>query len=1213
MKKTLLLLAMLLVSVASFAQWKAPVPSKVQEMATDGTTQFLYNKEAGGFFAGGNDWNTRASITANADSIKFVEADGDNFNFMCFPNAANKGKWLYVSCNSYDAMWVDAPNADSNNDYPGTDSWQVKKNANGTYSISNTLYDGKLGIAEFYRGLAGNTRTYINDPIDQYEENEEAVPSVSGAFYDEWYFIDEEEVNALKPQVEAYLASVNLKGAISQVKAQDASYDLSVLNAIYNNTSSTKEELDAATAVANAVVDFSQALATAKQTYPSLDFSAPVAVYNNPSSTKEELAAAKNQIQEIINNYLATQASFDKPIDFEKTIGNGSDVGPWTREFTGDGEIGTWHTNTWSTEANGGGDGTDMTTPFCEDWVANGSILSDQKIYQVLAGAAPGLYKFSANVRLYNEKGDQDALTGCTMYFGDNTVTLDEQVKMYKSGGKCVLWKEGGFSIIAIVKEAGDIEFGFDIKGATFNWMAFKETSLKYYGNEDVEANALLLIKGDDVYEKYEDGEAYQGLIDAYNAAVDAYDAAATADEINAAVANIKEAKAELDENIQAYKNLNAKIEEWDALVGKNNDLVGAEWDDFTDFMMGEEIEGYPTPAIPEIEYSLTTEEIQKYIEDVEALYSAAVAACIRPGADCTHMLTNPGFTDPNGKGWTVGGNCNNKALTGGFIPTAAHPNAGFPVAESWHSTFDIYQEVSGVQDGIYSLSLNGFCRLDDGVDSEVPAFIYMNEFATRLMNIQEDKISKDEAIDGFNCYLTTASDGPWSTNPIFEGAKSQSPANNTDSDSGDGYYWPNGMEGASVAFSAGRYEAKVYGLVEGGKMRIGIRNLTSTHVWALWSNFKLTYEGKSEEALNSILPLYVEKLATYVDENNLTTPVIEEANKAIAAGDDAADVDEKYDALIAINKALNDAMENAAALKDYDASYTALVDAANSSSNTAAVDEYNEKIDSFSSVEELETAAIRDMIADMDVLAARLAIPSVEGASDDNAIDMTSVIKNPDFQENAAQEQANGWTLVKGETAQGNYQVQNDFDGVGMEFWSNTQGEGTQYDFYQVIKYLPAGTYVLTVDASNSLNGQEAGVGEGAAYIYAGAGTDGNFRTVLSDPIAIQEEGCNDNYNNYEVVINLKEGEDLIIGSKNIGQLSARWVMVDNFKLSYLGTESTREESTPEDATAIMSVAPIASPAAIYSLSGTRMNTLQKGLNIVRTADGSVKKIMVK
>jgi hypothetical protein len=158
-------------------------------------------------------------------------------------------------------------------------------------------------------------------------------------------------------------------------------------------------------------------------------------------------------------------------------IGDGSDVAPWTREFTGTGEVGTWHTNTWSTEANGGADGTDMTTPFCEDWVANGSILSDQKIFQVLEGAAPGLYKFTANIRVYNEAGSE-TLTGATMYFGDNKLVLSDDTQMYKSGSKSVLWNANYFTIVAIVKEAGDIEFGIDIKDATFNWVAFKNTSL---------------------------------------------------------------------------------------------------------------------------------------------------------------------------------------------------------------------------------------------------------------------------------------------------------------------------------------------------------------------------------------------------------------------------------------------------------------------------------------------------------------------------------------------------------------------------------------------------------------------------------------------------------------------------------------------------------------------------------------------------------------
>ena len=62
-QKFLLLGAALMMSATVFAQWTKPVPSNTQDMVDDGATiQFLYNTGAGGFLAGANDYNTRASV-----------------------------------------------------------------------------------------------------------------------------------------------------------------------------------------------------------------------------------------------------------------------------------------------------------------------------------------------------------------------------------------------------------------------------------------------------------------------------------------------------------------------------------------------------------------------------------------------------------------------------------------------------------------------------------------------------------------------------------------------------------------------------------------------------------------------------------------------------------------------------------------------------------------------------------------------------------------------------------------------------------------------------------------------------------------------------------------------------------------------------------------------------------------------------------------------
>jgi hypothetical protein len=66
------------------------------------------------------------------------------------------------------------------------------------------------------------------------------------------------------------------------------------------------------------------------------------------------------------------------------------------------------------------------------------------------------------------------------------------------------------------------------------------------------------------------------------------------------------------------------------------------------------------------------------------------------------------------------------------------------------------------------------------------------------------------------------------------------------------------------------------------------------------------------------------------------------------------------------------------------------------------------------------------------------------------------------------------------------------------------------------------------------------------------------------------------------------------------------------NIYLAYQGEESKR--IIQEQMVGIDDVQPAVSlPAGIYSVSGVRRNELRRGLNIIVTSDGNVKKVLVK
>lgn len=69
-------------------------------------------------------------------------------------------------------------------------------------------------------------------------------------------------------------------------------------------------------------------------------------------------------------------------------------------------------------------------------------------------------------------------------------------------------------------------------------------------------------------------------------------------------------------------------------------------------------------------------------------------------------------------------------------------------------------------------------------------------------------------------------------------------------------------------------------------------------------------------------------------------------------------------------------------------------------------------------------------------------------------------------------------------------------------------------------------------------------------------------------------------------------------------------WFSADNFKLTMV---KAGDNAGWNPATAVESVKSEAAASAVYSISGARVNGLQKGLNIVKMTDGTVKKVLVK
>ena len=89
------------------------------------------------------------------------------------------------------------------------------------------------------------------------------------------------------------------------------------------------------------------------------------------------------------------------------------------------------------------------------------------------------------------------------------------------------------------------------------------------------------------------------------------------------------------------------------------------------------------------------------------------------------------------------------------------------------------------------------------------------------------------------------------------------------------------------------------------------------------------------------------------------------------------------------------------------------------------------------------------------------------------------------------------------------------------------------------------------------------------------------------------------------EVYTLVEEGGSITFGLKKDVTISNDWCAFDNFRLYYVGAEAP---------SAVQTVGAGAARATeVYSLSGARLSGVQKGINIVKYSDGTVKKVLVK
>lgn len=975
-----------------------------------------------------------------------------------------------------------------------------------------------------------------------------------------------------------------------------------------------------------------------------LDVSAVEAIYNNPNAAYWQLKEASRMITDARRNKAMAEATAESPVNITEYApdANCDALTGWTHEceYDKDGNVGSGgHGTNWQAHSAvyTAPDGY-QTEKFIERWVngnsdpvtntevAGAGRLSDGVLSQTLHNLPAGGYKVTCYAMATQQsKGDSYKVEGVSV-FADTKSTPNSQTVATLAG---VPQK---YEFLLDIKEGEDLTIGFKLDKCTANWVFVDNFQIEYCGPSFKAMNL------NDVQKAAEDLDAKLAGINAcptytekaaeFIESARAMTVDGTSDEdINVMKKNLADIAAKIEKSSALYaelETLNGTIQEFLAL--------GPAGDEFDAFMElyedcgNEDHEGVDALMST---WSLDNDALTKYMADLKVLLEAAQNASIMPGDDITRKIVNPSFDTGTSEGWT-----------GNVTVSKDYKNC-----EAYEKTFDLYQDITNIPDGVYELSVLAFQRVgtnevasaahDNGTEN-ITAFIYANDLETPF------------------------------TSPYTYGMKEPSGGNPADYKynlNGEDVYIPNSMQGmaAAIAENPKAYTVTVPMLVEGGTLRIGVRakkRPSNSHDWAIWDNFRLKYLGSKGDALGAVTTPLIAKA-----DGLLASKMNAEVRTQLEAAKTALETEATVPGIHALSAAIEAANTSIEAYKPLQ---TAIETAqtrydeneASSTTSDAAKGLYNAAKTTAENIYNNGTAADAEIPAAIKALnegVTKYVIHDViADASETTPADITKVIANSDF----ATMSSTGWDVKDGTMG---FQSGNNVE--AGEFFNCT------FNLQQTLVGLPAGMYRLTTqafyrngsDASAKVDGSDDqlkyDVNENA-YLYF---SDKEIPTEEGKKVAtelpeskqaiktitahkIAEDDWNsvglsaagglkkmddgmyipDNmitaqaffksdagsaYDSEPLNFNYDGNSDFRIGLIKNVTVTNDWTIVKNFKLYYLGVDPTGISEIVTDANAVAT--------KIYNASGMQIGKLQKGINIIETVmkDGSkkVKKVVVK
>lgn len=378
--------------------------------------------------------------------------------------------------------------------------------------------------------------------------------------------------------------------------------------------------------------------------------------------------------------------------------------------------------------------------------------------------------------------------------------------------------------IEVVLAEDGDLTIGIHCETGT-DWVIFTNFAIKYAG-----MNVAVFAKM--VKEKQAELENTLYEVEESN--------------IVSAVMAKAQAQLELDaDNIDNAQDALAAIEEIEnviALVKESNE-ASIELATYCEYFNSLSTYTSITPdasfldAVAEIQDNLdaaayaTIDELKADSKKLIGAWSAAIGSQLEPGDDATEAILNPYY---------YGYNVEDQGTYGvQFWTTEGYAAANYAECEFFNNTtFNHYQNLTGMKAGYYTLSLDGFYRYGDynpNTEAETPGAGHAHAGGTEELNAL--------------MYVHTSAGSDFVVLPsIFDGALTDAfgISGEVTAEAMEGYYIPNSMECAATYLDNGGYNISLdFEVGEDGNLTLGVRkNQGLPYDWTIFKNWNLKYLG---------------------------------------------------------------------------------------------------------------------------------------------------------------------------------------------------------------------------------------------------------------------------------------------------------------------------------------------------------------------------------